>query len=343
MKNFGLFLLKRYLQFGLFFYFERIHVYGLENIPKNKPVLFLCNHQNALIDALLIATRIKGFAYYLTRASVFKKSFVARLLQSFQLIPVYRIRDGYKSLSHNYSVFNSAARLLHQNNSVTIFPEGNHSLLRRVRPLSKGFTRIVFKLFEIHPESDLQLVPIGLNFKNADSYPDRVAIYFGESLKAKQYIKDDKKESIAALKKIVYTKMSQLTTHIPENGYDEILAKLHTIHIDFLNPTQVNNCVANNFKDYEKKPKNKQSWLKIVLNYILILNLLLPYGIWKFLIKPRVTEQEFVSTFRFVIAVTLVPIYLLITGVIISYVFSLSLALLYIMLVLVIQLLAIKL
>ncbi len=343
MKYLKLYLLKLYLRLCLFFYFKKIEVHGLENIPKNQPVLLLSNHQNALLDALLIATRIQGFAHYLTRAGVFKKQFVSKLLQSLQLIPVYRIRDGYGNLTNNNAIFEIAADLLKANKMVTIFPEGSHNLARRVRPLSKGFTRIIFNVLEKHPDSNLLLVPIGLNFKNAKDCPDSAAIYFGKPLEAKTYLSDNKNESIVKIKKDVHDAISKLTTHIPVEGYDETVIKLEQMHVNFLNPESVNRCITSNFETCEVRPKSQLHWLRSGLKYLLILNLLIPYAIWKLLAQPKITEVEFTSTFRFAIAATLVPFYLLIVTIILATFLSLKIALLYLASVLILALLTIKL
>ncbi len=342
LKQFRLYMLKSYLRLGLFFYFKRVVVSGVKNIPKDKPVLLLSNHQNALLDALLIATSIKDYGHYLARAGVFKKALVSKLLQSLQLIPVYRIRDGYSNLTNNNEIFETAANLLNENKTVTIFPEGSHNLARRLRPLSKGFTRIVFNVLDKNPESELLLIPIGVNFTNAKACPDSAAIYFGKPIVAKQYLKDDKHKAVVNLKNDVHKAISQLTTHIPEENYDEVLAKLESLNVDFLNPQSVNNCITSNFETCKSKPKSKGNWLRVGLKYLLILNLLLPYAIWKLVAQPKINEIEFASTFRFAIAVTLVPIYLLIAGMMLTIIFSFKVALAYLVGVLVLALMAIK-
>ncbi|MGB5417843.1 1-acyl-sn-glycerol-3-phosphate acyltransferase, partial [Algibacter sp.] len=83
-----------YINLGMFFYFRRIKIHDVQNVPKSKPVLLLSNHQNALLDALLIGTKCNRSAYFLTRASVFNKPVIAKILESLQMLPVYRIRDG---------------------------------------------------------------------------------------------------------------------------------------------------------------------------------------------------------------------------------------------------------
>ena len=92
MKKLWLHSVTAYIRIGIFFYFKRVEVYGLKNVPVDKPVLFLGNHQNALLDALLIGTKCGRFSYFLTRAAVFKKPLVSKILKSLQMLPVYHIK-----------------------------------------------------------------------------------------------------------------------------------------------------------------------------------------------------------------------------------------------------------
>jgi len=337
-----LYFLKCYLRIGLFFYFKKIVVVGIENIPRDKPVLLLSNHQNALLDALLIATSIKGFAHYLTRASVFKNSFVSMLLRRIQLIPVYRIRDGYGNLVNNNEIFKTAVDLLNERGRVTIFPEGSHNLVRRVRPLSKGFTRIVYNALDRNPESDLQLIPVGVNFNDAKECPDSAAIFFGNPITATKYKRDDRNEAVVELKNDIHEAISQLTTHISENGYEETVATLKSMNVNFLDPKAVNKCIANNFKSCESKSKSRTKWLRKALQFLLKLNQWLPYGIWKLVIQPKIQEVEFTSTFRFAIAITLVPLFLIIMAIILTITLSFDIALLYVISSLLLGLITIK-
>ena len=56
MKDIWVNFVKSYIRLGLFFYYKKIKVVGKENIPKDSAVLFVSNHQNALIDPLIIGT-----------------------------------------------------------------------------------------------------------------------------------------------------------------------------------------------------------------------------------------------------------------------------------------------
>ena len=261
MSRFWLHTVRFYIKTGLFFYYKQIDVYNVENIPENKPVLLLSNHQNALLDALLIATKSGRFLFFLTRAAVFKKMYVSKILNSLQMLPVYRVRDGWSTISNNNAIFENCSEILNKNEAIVIFPEGSHNLARRVRPLSKGFTRIVFDTLKKYPDLDLQLIPIGLNFVNAIACPDSTAIYFGEPFAAKDFIRDNKKEETLELKQTVQNKIMNLTAHISEENYEADLQKLNNLNVDFLKPNEVNLCLKSNFENCKAKTKNKAKYL----------------------------------------------------------------------------------
>lgn len=326
MKLLWLHFVRTYIRLGLFFYYKSFKVYNLENVPKNKPVLFLCNHQNALIDPLLIATKSGRFCYFLTRASVFNKPFVSKILHSLQMLPVYRIRDGWSSISNNNSIFSASADILKENKAVVIFPEGSHHINRTVRTLSKGFTRIVFETLEKYPDTDLQIVPVGINYEEADKFPDSTSVFFGKPIAAQNYLTTDKNKAIVALKEEVHHAICQLTTHIPPENYEDTIAKLEEKQVDFLNPEAVNNCIQSNFETCQKQTKSNTSFFKKIIKYILLLNFAIPFVVWKNFARPKIKEIEFVATFRFAVYITLFPIWFLLVISVLSAIFGWQIA-----------------
>lgn len=337
-----LYSMRAYLGLGLFFYFRRIHIINLNNIPKDKPVLILPNHQNALLDALIIAVKGNRISYFLTRASVFNSPVIAKILKSFRMLPVYRIRDGFQAIKKNNEVFEACSELLNQNHSLVIFPEGNHNLKRMVRPLGKGFTRIVFDTFDKFPDLDLQLVPVGFNYKNPEQFVDEVSLQIGAPIKAKDYMGFERKEAVLKLKTDLHQSISKLTTHIPHHQYDDMLKKLKSHEVDFLNPKLVNECLLNNFKNinFDKRPQNAS--LKRWFKGLLIINLWLPYLVWKKSIEPKIKEVEFISTFRFTTVITLVPFYLLIVTLILIGFFGWFIAVTYLLFIVTLALIVVK-
>lgn len=347
MKIIWLHIFRTYIKIGLFFYYKRIEVKFKEPVPTHGPVLFVANHNNALMDALLIATQSGRFSYFLTRASVFKKPIVNKFLRSLHMLPVYRIRDGWSTIANNTSVFENCSRCLAAGEAVSVFPEGNHHMNRTVRPLSKGFTRIVFETLDKCPDCDLKIIPIGLNYEQADAFPDRVLLNFGPSIAAKNYFKSNLNTETNRLKNDVWESLTQLTSHIPPTDYDITLEKLQARHANFLKPEVVNTCLATNFKTCVfQKPKQHQKAQLAIKNsckFLIILLLIGPYAIWKLLAKPKIREVEFVATFRFGVSITLVPLWLAIMTLLLLTIFGVEIGLTYLCVTLIISLLAVKL
>ena len=72
-------IVKLYVKTGLFLFYKKITITGEKNIPKNKAILFVANHQNAMMDPLIVATATNKTMYFLARASAFKNKIAAKL------------------------------------------------------------------------------------------------------------------------------------------------------------------------------------------------------------------------------------------------------------------------
>ena len=311
MKKVGYSAIRGLVKCLLHLYFGKIKVYGISNIPKDKPVLFLPNHQNAFLDTILIATKCNRSPYFLTRSDVFKSPVLKPIFAFCKMIPIFRMRDGISSLKHNQQTFDSCSLLLKDKEAVVIFPEANHNLERRVRPLSKGFTRILSNTLEKYPNLDIQLIPVGVNYKNAADFPDRAAVYYGKPIAIQSYYnKNDVPASMNAIKALVSANLKKLTTHIEPIGYDETLNKLTAIGVDFLNPAEVNNTILNldHNADHLKESQNKSPSINIQRLVFNCLNL--PVILLWNNVKLKIKEVEFKSTFRFAFGVLFYPIYL---------------------------------
>ena len=339
---FGLTLVRYYIQLGLFFYFKRIQVFGNTNIPKDKPFLLLSNHQNGLLDPLIIAVTYNRFAYFLTRAAVFKKPVVSKLLKCFRMIPIYRVRDGWQTLANNEGVFKQCFDLLEVGESIVIFPEGNHNLNRTVRSLSKGFTRIIVGAHKTNPNLDLQLLPIGLNYASATQFPDCVAVFYGDVKSAKQFVSEDDHQTVLNLKQAIQNDLQDLTTHIPAENYWSNLERLERLGADFLNPKEVNNCISSDFNQCHFERKSSVSFVNKSFRQILKMVLFGPYLVWKLLVKPKIKEAEFISTFRFALAITLVPLWLFLVLLFCAFFYGVVLAISVVTSICLIALLAVK-
>jgi len=321
---------KHYVGLCLFFYHKKIKVVGVENIPKEGAILFISNHPNALLDPILIATNNTRNLHFLSRASAFKNKLVARFLKSIHMIPVYRKRDGVDTLAKNKATFSKSVELMHAKKTLYIAAEGSHNVQRRVRELKKGFVHVILDTFKEHPEIDIQIIPIGLNYDTVLNHPSSVSIYYGKPISAKEYYtKNDDLSSTTDLLKVVRNRMKTLTTHIEDkDSYDKTINKLNALNVDYLNPIETNKIITNlgNYSvDIEKTSVKKR---KNFLYYLVVFNSFIPWIIWKKLEKG-IKEIEFISTFRFAIGATLFPLFYIIQSLIINYFFSSKIAIIY--------------
>lgn len=282
---------------GLFFYSKRIRVSGKENIPKKGAVLFAINHPNGLIDPLIVTTNILRKNHYLVRAASFKKPIIKKFLGTLNLMPIYRIRDGASQLGKNQAIFENCFDLFKRGETLMIFPEGSHNRKRTIRPLSKGFTRIVFGAIDKYPDLKITIIPVGLTYQNASYYPTKVAVVFGKPIAANDFYNSQKQNiSVVQLKNEVSFQLKKVSVHINDDeNYDATLIKLNEAQVDFTNVIEVNKMIETG-----NIPEKKTSKLNLLkpLYYLIILNSIFPFIIWK-LVSKKIDEIEFIDTFRF--------------------------------------------
>ena len=310
MKLLWLRFVQFYLTLGFKFYYKKVEAVYLKEIPKDKAVIFLSNHQNALLDPLLITINSTRKNYFLTRAAVFKNPTVAKILNSLQMLPVYRLVDGANTVPKNRAIFTFCTKLLDQKKSIILFPEGSHSLGRKVRPLKKGAARIIEETFQKYPNTEIVIIPIGVNYQAPTEYGDSMSIYFGNHISPNQFW-DGSQLNMLELNKFISAELKLLTTHIDSiSEYEVNLKKLKDLKVDFTNPEAVNNCLQNNFSYTGKKVKDPSVLYGFFIALVKVFYFV-PYLIWKKVAFPKVKELEFLSTFRYALILTLAPIYLL--------------------------------
>jgi len=317
-------LLRAYIRMILFFYFKKIIIIGKENIPKKEALIFVGNHENALLDSISLAVANKQKSYFLTRASVFKNPLVKRFLNAIRMIPVYRVRDGWQTITKNHEVFENCYDLLNDKKSIAIFPEGNHHLNRRVRNLSKGFTRIIFGSLNKYKNLNIYIVPVGINYDQHINYPHSISLYYGEAFLANPfYDENDIHESTRQLVAKTRDELKKLTTHIEDlEFYDTKIAQLESLHPNFLDPFATNKLL----EDLNPKPNPEKSrntiWFQIVFALNAFTNLL-PFIFWK-LNKPKIKDKIFTGTFRLAVLIVLVPLFCLLQTFIVYYFYGLN-------------------
>lgn len=170
-------------------YFRNFRVIGKENIPTDGALLFSPNHQNAFLDPLLVGTSCGKKLHSLTRSDVFGGPF-QWVFDAMQMLPVYRIRDGYHQLKKNEAVFERCFALLKQKKHLMMFSEGRHHDQYYLQPLSKGSSRLAITAQLQCPDFPIYIQAVGLNYGHHLHARHNCVVVYGKALDVRNYLDD---------------------------------------------------------------------------------------------------------------------------------------------------------
>jgi 1-acyl-sn-glycerol-3-phosphate acyltransferase len=176
-------ILAAYIFFLHRLFYKVIVVEGKEHIPKDGPLIFAPNHQNALMDPLAVLFAASRQIVFLARADIFRNRFLRPVFHRMKILPVYRIRDGKDKLKQNEQSFDTVVELLAHGRSVGLFPEAEHSNKRHLLPLKKGVPRLAFLAEGKHAfKLGLKIVPVGIYYSHYESMGSVLHLKFGTPL-----------------------------------------------------------------------------------------------------------------------------------------------------------------
>ena len=156
-------LLKIFIQAGLWLFCHKIHLKNKQLFTTKGPLLIIANHPNSFLDALIIGSYYKRRVYFLARGDAFKKPIHRFLLESLNMIPVYRLREGKEFLHLNEYAFNKSSDLLSKGFAVLIFIEGICINSNELQPFKKGTARILEGVQKLNTHLKIHIAGIAFN------------------------------------------------------------------------------------------------------------------------------------------------------------------------------------
>jgi len=231
----GYWFLKQYVNFADWLIVKKTIITGKEKIPRNKPIVFAPNHQNALSDPLAVLLNTRFQPVWLARADIFGKSkAVDDILKFMKIMPVYRLRDGKANLEKNDQTFSDSIKVLEHNFALALFPEAAHSAKRQMIVHKKAVPRIVFMAEEkTNNQLDIQIVPTGIYYSHYWKFNRTVIVNFGESIPVKDFMEThsvNPNAAVIALKNKIYDAILPLTINIKSRKYYEEFEYLREIY-----------------------------------------------------------------------------------------------------------------
>jgi len=206
--------------------FRSYKVVGTENIPKDAACIFAANHTNTLMDALVLLVMNREKKVFIARGDIFKKPTIAKIMHFLRILPIYRIRDGYKSVKdNNADIIDKAADVIYDEVKLFLYPEATHRTKHSLRQLSKGIFHIALKANEdFGHEKPIYLVPTGIEYGDYFRYRSTALVSFGEPINVTEYVNDHKGENEAiimnGLREMLTERLAAKISYIPDNEED---------------------------------------------------------------------------------------------------------------------------
>lgn len=329
------------MRFAFKCYFRKIIVTGVDHIPKEGPILFLCNHPSSFTEPMLLACFQDRILNFLVRGDLFENRFLKPILEGTYQIPIYRARDGFENLRKNKSTFDRVHQKLNQSECVLIFPESTTHWVRHLRPLQKGAAHIAINSVIDHNLKNLIVIPCGTNYTNVLRAGSDVLINIGKPILIQEWLKQKSESSdlpseltshfTLEMEKVVFSVPPKISTTL----YDQLMSiklnestthkTLLEFHQNLINSLKSNSSII---EKYAHKITYKiselesiaysistsislkiKNLLKTIINFMVGIPALILFGPWLILFKRityKIVKTEFIPPIRILFSIVIV-------------------------------------
>jgi 1-acyl-sn-glycerol-3-phosphate acyltransferase len=162
-------------------FFREVEVTGREGIPRGVPLVFVANHNNSVVDSVLLLALPGARPRMLAKSTLFSHPVMGPLLALAGALPVYRRQDASADVSRNFETFAHCRRVLAAGGQIALFPEGTSHNERRL-PIKSGAARIVLEAEALQGPLGIRIVPVGLNYEAKDRFRSKVWVCVGHAV-----------------------------------------------------------------------------------------------------------------------------------------------------------------
>ncbi len=174
--------------------YYRAEIIGLDNIPKEGPLIFCGNHRTYLDPPLMVATAKRDMKF-LAKEELYNNKFLAFLGWVFEAIPVKRDEK-------DVSAIKTSLKFLKSGQCIALFPEGTRNGLEKGEKVKDGVAFFAVR-------SGAKVVPCGI--KGGTKEHKKVTITYGRPLDYSEYKGTKDKEKLEEITEEIMDKIIELT------------------------------------------------------------------------------------------------------------------------------------
>jgi len=165
---------------GLFY--RNLELVGAERIPPSGPLIVAANHQNALVDPMLLVATLPRALRPLAKAPLFRHPLVRPFLAAVGAVPVQRAQESGNDPARNDAMFRATSEALTGGGAILIFPEGIGHFEPALQPLRTGAARMLLGA-RAAGAPPVTLLPVGLVFRQPGRFREGAgAVLVGEPI-----------------------------------------------------------------------------------------------------------------------------------------------------------------
>jgi 1-acyl-sn-glycerol-3-phosphate acyltransferase len=172
---------------ALHWFYGDIRIVGREKIPARGPLLIAVNHQNALVDSLIVGWVVPRRIAMTAKATLADNPLIAFVFRILHVVPLRRVSDEARKQngfpvdrSRNREAFSEIISLLGQGGAVLIFPEGKSHNEFGLEPLKTGLARLALQARDEGGIKGIRILPLGLVFEDKGTPGTAVGARIGE-------------------------------------------------------------------------------------------------------------------------------------------------------------------
>lgn len=171
----------------------RLEINGLENVPKEGPIIFCGNHRSYIDPPLIVATAKRDMKF-LAKEELYKNKFLAFLGWAFEAIPVKRDEK-------DISAIKTSLKDLKEGKCIALFPEGTRNGLEKGEKVKDGVAFFAVR-------SGAKVVPCGI--KGGTKEHKKLTISYGKPLDYSRYKGSKDKEVLDNITKEIMDNIIEL-------------------------------------------------------------------------------------------------------------------------------------